>query len=1704
MKKVIATISTSLFSYAFIALMIGSSATLSSAVYAADFGEESACSDITDITVGDVVNGSLSNEDDCYQASPGRMGDRFSLSLETNTTLNFQMVSSDFRPMIGVAERGDTPETILSTIRGVRLNPGGNQIDGQVVLAAGEYVVFATSFNSNAGDPPTGNYTLTLAESSEAQANCALPTFMYPEGPAVDAAISMDDCELPDRDDLTISETPRYFDQFSVLAPIDDVFNWSIQAEFDYRLEHWVTFNGTTTNVGISPTIAAGQSRVFGVTIAQGTNTFNVVAVNPGDTGDYSIAFDDYFEDQRDALFSLYNATDGANWTDNSGWLGDEGTECNWFGVSCEDNKVREIDLSGNNLVGTIPEDLRLISDLVLLDLGDNQLTGSVPSAVYKMDSLETLQVAGNNLSQSSVVIEFAYTFDASAAGTAGHVLRGIVDGIMLDDEDTFEVERLRGASLAGASYAIGQTPGYRSGRAGVAPVLSLSGDFLDFWSCPAGFTSEGLDDCAFGTEGGFLISETWEGFEGNGAVHAGNVGVVYDNGGRDSDRPINRGNWATRVSSEQRATLISLFEATDGENWTNKSGWLDLATSECEWYGVTCTDGDVVGLNLSSNQLSGDVPSSIYELPTIANINLNGNTLTGVVTGTESACTDLDVVQFGDVINGSLSNVSDCFIESTGRLTDRVAVSTPTNAIINLTLNASGFQPLVGLSEMGATPETFIGPFLGVRGIPSSSFVAAQLIVPAGDYIAFVSSLNADVDSPPTGSYTLTLAEFAEPQVGCIGSTIIFVEGPGAETAIDASDCVLPSREDLDASETPRYFDRYSFDLDADEVASFTIETDFDYRLEHWVSVGSAAPIMQGVVKNVAAGQNRVYRVDSEVLSTHMMIVVAINPGEAGNYALWVDDYFEDQYDALYSLYSATNGENWTDNTGWLGDEGTECSWFGIACDDGIVTQIVLSENNLVGTIPSDLHRLVDLTTLDLSDNLLTGRVPSAIYRMSALETLDVSGNSLSQSTILIDFSYTFDATAAGTAGHVLEGTLNGIMLDDNDTFEVVGIVAAKLAGEEYELGETQGLRAAREGVAPVLSLSGEYLDFWTCPAGFASATTDGSEVLNDCDFGADNGFLISENWASFGGIGAVHAGHADVAFDEGQRDSDRPIVRENWQASIRVVVPDLPTTPPVQNPTSTINDLETSLNDIIVVDGEAVSEETTTKVNDALTNSNTLANQVINNLPEGSAGVDLALSALSTMNKTLTVTGSVQQQGGQVANAVVVSSLGNVANVFNAMSSRNGTLTTTQKQNVQNITDSTVGNSANMIRTTSSNEDLVNLVAATSAVINAAASAGAELTPELATKTEQLVTKAIKTGMKSFSANIDTEDPVQLENLLRTNSDALEFAVAASVAVTSRIKTDSNAISTELSNRGVSASVSVGLTTVLDAVSNTNGVTVGGVSATDALLSALSQFLTGGAVSGQQAGLVLQALSSTGVQIDVDPITGSLVISTPSELYYGAAVSIRMVSNSMPKGISYMRDGRALVVGDGLAIEIAPTPSDIIGFTAAVQGAGYNLRLRKNGALEINLGNGELFSGAMAFDNLSGFSENCGAINFIERHGALNSAQYAFEVQCANGATQRVTPFVHDSKFFTAIASNGEKLSTDRNTGVLSIEGVGRFKAGFFVSPLSVQEKAYLAQNGTIDGIALQTLDVNGDGINDMIFMSAAGTQPIYGMAP
>ena len=78
---------------------------------------------------------------------------------------------------------------------------------------------------------------------------------------------------------------------------------------------------------------------------------------------------------QRYVLATLFYSTNGDGWNNNTGWLTDE-DECSWYNKAneafCVNGSVFELDMydlerkTANNLVGTIPNELALLSTLLV------------------------------------------------------------------------------------------------------------------------------------------------------------------------------------------------------------------------------------------------------------------------------------------------------------------------------------------------------------------------------------------------------------------------------------------------------------------------------------------------------------------------------------------------------------------------------------------------------------------------------------------------------------------------------------------------------------------------------------------------------------------------------------------------------------------------------------------------------------------------------------------------------------------------------------------------------------------------------------------------------------------------------------------------------------------------------------------------------------------------------------------------------------------------------------------------------------------------------------------------------------------------------------------------------------------------------------------------------------------------------------------
>ena len=100
----------------------------------------------------------------------------------------------------------------------------------------------------------------------------------------------------------------------------------------------------------------------------------------------------------RAALVAFYNATIGANWTNNTDWLTNAPVG-QWYGVTTDGNgRVTELNLTSNQLKGEMPPELGSLTNLKVLALGGNELTGTIPTWLGSLANLEELYLWGNEL----------------------------------------------------------------------------------------------------------------------------------------------------------------------------------------------------------------------------------------------------------------------------------------------------------------------------------------------------------------------------------------------------------------------------------------------------------------------------------------------------------------------------------------------------------------------------------------------------------------------------------------------------------------------------------------------------------------------------------------------------------------------------------------------------------------------------------------------------------------------------------------------------------------------------------------------------------------------------------------------------------------------------------------------------------------------------------------------------------------------------------------------------------------------------------------------------------------------------------------------------------------------------------------------------------------------------------------------------------
>ncbi|MCE7041287.1 T9SS type A sorting domain-containing protein [Dyadobacter sp. CY312] len=126
-----------------------------------------------------------------------------------------------------------------------------------------------------------------------------------------------------------------------------------------------------------------------------------------------SVSFGQTLEDDRLSLVALYNATNGDDWTNKTGWnpSGAPGDNpCGWYGVTCEGGRVTELNLRKNATFGYLPVEIGNLSALEVLNLNANDpgdlqgwggISGVIPAELGNLTNLEYLDLGGNRFTGS-------------------------------------------------------------------------------------------------------------------------------------------------------------------------------------------------------------------------------------------------------------------------------------------------------------------------------------------------------------------------------------------------------------------------------------------------------------------------------------------------------------------------------------------------------------------------------------------------------------------------------------------------------------------------------------------------------------------------------------------------------------------------------------------------------------------------------------------------------------------------------------------------------------------------------------------------------------------------------------------------------------------------------------------------------------------------------------------------------------------------------------------------------------------------------------------------------------------------------------------------------------------------------------------------------------------------------------------------------
>ena len=700
----------------------------------------------------------------------------------------------------------------------------------------------------------------------------------------------------------------------------------------------------------------------------------------------------------RGVLVALYNASGGANWETDTGWLSDKPIS-EWHGVTADyRGRVTSLRLSSNGLTGEIPAELGNLTKLKSLDLRKNQLAGETPTELGNLSKLQFLSISFNRLA-GEIPTELANLSKLQTLSLRSNQLTGVIP------KELGSLSNLNTLYLS-SNQLTGEIP-TELGNLSALQSLYLSFNLLT----------------------------------GKIPTELGNLSELQSLDLRENqlagEIPKELGNLSKLETLDLSSNLLTGKIPTE---LGNLSALQSLYLRENQLAGEIPKElGSLSNLDtlyLNSNQLTGEIPTELGNLSEIQDLYLSFNRLTGEVPTELANLSKLQTLslrsnQLTGVIPKELGDLSE--LQSLNLNSNQLADEIPTELA-----NLSKLQTLSLRSNQltGVIPKE-LGSLSNLNTLYlSSNQLTGKIPTELGD-LSELQSLNLN-SNQLAGEIPTELANLSKLQslylsgnrfTGCIPEGLrnvsindleqlrlpfCLASPPKAPTM----SAITPGIESLTITWSPPSNDGHSvitaYDLRyVETAANETVESNWTVVKDVWTTGNG---VLEYTLIELSSGTKYDLQVravnaagsgpwSATATGTTTMLSACITGGavaDSTNTGLVSD------CEALLVARDNLAGSGATRSLNWASDTPLS-QWYGVVLSGTPerVTQLRLhgqngnperglSEAKLNGTIPPELGRLSDLQVLYLHRNNLTGEVPGTLNSLSKLRLLYLYDNGL------------------------------------------------------------------------------------------------------------------------------------------------------------------------------------------------------------------------------------------------------------------------------------------------------------------------------------------------------------------------------------------------------------------------------------------------------------------------------------------------------------------------------------------------------------------------------------------------------------------------------------------------------------------------------------------------------------------------------------